>query len=313
MDVTRWVHSRLLFESPPLCVGRFAHLCIVRKCVPRGYVTQNADFYGPVPRQRNGFFLFHFISLIFRIIFIFVPTIFSVFLLQFSPDPSSPPNPFSPASLLQSVRVFVPIRFFITLSPTSAFRITWTSMINEKAYRPESPISIWCKTCFQTNMFKTQFFDHFRRENCWKRTAIVWRNTMLESKMNKSDRFGTSFNVCVPCLRGKRTGLRAVPCLNIPLWIKWKCWCQRFYSDKSRDVDPFLEKALYRIASTKLLFKMAISIKLLAPSHSLNVLFWPGGGSWPSIISQTPTLIHCHLAWMLQLLLPSWCQAPANL
>ena len=99
----------------------------------------------------------------------------------------------------------------------------------------------------------------------------------------------------------------------IPLWIKSKCWCQRFYSDKSRDVDPFLEKALYRIASTKLLFKMAISIKLLAPSHSLNVLFWPGGGSWPSIISQTPTLIHCHLAWMLQLLLPSWCQAPSNL
>ena len=99
----------------------------------------------------------------------------------------------------------------------------------------------------------------------------------------------------------------------IPLWIKSKCWCQRFYSDKSRDVDPFLEKTLYRIASTKLLFKMAISIKLLAPSHSLNVLFWPGGGSWPSIISQTPTLIHCHLAWMLQLLLPSWCQAPSNL
>ena len=99
----------------------------------------------------------------------------------------------------------------------------------------------------------------------------------------------------------------------IPLWIKSKCWCQRFYSDKSRDVDPFLEKVLYRIASTKLLFKMAISIKLLAPSHSLNVLFWPRGGSWPSIISQTPTLIHCHLAWMLQLLLPSWCQAPSNL
>ena len=99
----------------------------------------------------------------------------------------------------------------------------------------------------------------------------------------------------------------------IPLWIKSKCWCQRFYNDKSRDIDPFLETALYRIASTKLLFKMAISIKLLAPSHSLNVLFWPGGGSWPSIISQTPTLIHCHLAWMLQLLLPSWCQAPSNL
>ena len=51
-----------------------------------------------------------------------------------------------------------------------------------------------------------------------------------------------------------------------------------FFSDKSRDVDPFLETDLYRIEGTKLILKMAISKKLLAPSHSLNVHFWPWGG-----------------------------------
>ena len=88
--------------------------------------------------------------------------------------------------------------------------------------------------------------------------------------------------------------------------LKSKCWCQQFYSDKPRDVDPFLETALYRIEGTKLFLNMAISTKLLAPSHSLNVLFlaW-GGGSWPSIISHNTTLIHCQLVLMLQLLLPN--------
>ena len=29
----------------------------------------------------------------------------------------------------------------------------------------------------------------------------------------------------------------------IPLWIKWECWCQQFYSDNSGDADPLSENA----------------------------------------------------------------------
>ena len=30
---------------------------------------------------------------------------------------------------------------------------------------------------------------------------------------------------------------------NIPLWIKQKCWCEQFYSDKPGNVDPLSENA----------------------------------------------------------------------
>ena len=30
---------------------------------------------------------------------------------------------------------------------------------------------------------------------------------------------------------------------TIPLWIKWECWCQQFYSDNSGNADPLAENA----------------------------------------------------------------------
>ena len=55
----------------------------------------------------------------------------------------------------------------------------------------------------------------------------------------------------------------------IPLWIKWKCWCEQSYSDKPGDVDPLFENAsiesetpgyfqvdnLYRIAVTDVVYE----------------------------------------------------------